>query len=153
MRKMYTLLVIFSILLLCGCGAPKEPSHVVVTLERGVDMPSGVWYFSGKEAWDKGYLPPSLSAVFFGESAPDYSWVLFLGTEDDVLAEFLYAVCHTQYEAQALAETLSLRLAFLKKNTTEAYTVSLNEASVLRRGQCVIYSVMPQNDSLLALLE
>lgn len=153
MRKMYTFVVILSLLLLVGCQAPDTPKIIEERLSLHAELPSGVWYRSDAEAWDAEHLPQALMGVFFGKETPDYPWVLFLGTDDDVLAEVLYAVCHTELEAQELAKVLSLRLAFLKESFADIYPASLAESAVIRRGKSVFYTAAPQSAFILDLVK
>ena len=154
MRKMYMIVVISlvaSVLLMSGCHLSENTSAAKGKIEGSVTLPVGVWYSSDALEWEKGYLPDALCPLFFGEKMPDYPWVLYLGTDDDSFAELLYAVCHTEYEARALAEMLSARLSSVKKNAEGRYSESLTDASVERHGKSVLYTAVPDNEGVLRL--
>jgi uridine kinase len=77
---------------------------------------------------------------------------LYLGTDDETLCEILYAALPSEYEAITLAERLSARLALLRRLSGDAFAESLTDASVIRRGSCVLYTVSPQNAAVVGLL-
>ena len=152
MKRIYAFLLLAPLLLCSACRAPYEPIRAKEKVETSVSLPIGVWYTSDALAWENECLPDALFPVFFEQTVPDYPWVLYLGTDDDSFAELLYALCHTEHEAKELAATLSARLAFLEKNTEGRYAESLSGATVSRQGKSVLYTAVPENKSVIALL-
>ena len=152
MRKMYIIVVILSLLLLSGCGKVSEPLSAREKIENSVALPSGAWYTDVAQVWEREFLSESLRPFFFGEEAPDYSWVLYLGAESDTLCEILYAVCHTEREARTLAAHLSARIETLKREAEGRYADALEGATVERRGKSVLYTCTEENGRVLALL-
>lgn len=150
MRCFTVLALALALLVLSACA--KAPSPVTLR-ERTemLDLPVGVWYESTAAEWDGAYLPDALAEVFFG-TRPDYPWTLYLGTDDETLCEILYAALPSEYEAITLAERLSARLALLRRLSGDAFAESLTDASVIRRGSCVLYTVSPQNAAVVGLL-
>ncbi len=153
MRRFFVFAVALSVLFLSGCHTPYEPSRAKERIEESISLPIGVWYTSGSLAWESECLPDALFPVFFGENTPDYSWVLYLGTDDDSFAELLYALCHTEHEAEELATALSARLTFVQKNAEGGYTESLSDASISRQGKSVLYTAVPENQAVRDLLQ
>ena len=148
---MYIILVIVALLAMSGCDVPKDVYETKGNIEKSAVLPVGVWYSYDALVWEDGYLPDALRPLFFGEVAADYPWVLYLGTDDDVFGELLFAVCHTEYEARELAETLLERLTSVRKNAEGLYSVSLESAAVERHGKSVLYTAVPDNESVLKL--
>ncbi len=151
MRRL-CVLALAALLLVCTACARAPSVSAFQENASALSLPAGVWYEGGACEWEKEYLPDAIAEVFF-EKRPAYPWVLYLGTDDETLCEILYAELPSEYEAIALAERLSARLALLRRLSGDAFGESLADASVIRRGLCVLYTVSPLNESVLALMK
>ena len=150
MRRFTALVLALALLSLSACAKAPSPFSFRESAQT-LDLPVGSWYESAAAEWDGAYLPDALAEVFFG-TRPDYPWVLYLGADDGVLCEILYAEAPSDYDAITLAERLSARLALLRRLSGDAFAESLADASVIRRGSCVLYTVSPQNAAVAGFL-
>lgn len=151
MRRTACLLLVLFSLLFASCAPPPIASEFQEKVDA-LPLPAGVWYQGDAKEWDTSYLPDALCAVFF-EERPSFSWVLYLGTESTALCEILYAELHGEYDALLLASRLSARIETLKKSAGGAFSESLDDACVIRRGNCVLYTAAPLNEEILALIK
>ncbi len=149
--KRWMILAILLMLLLSACAPEKTPGELRVQMEE-VSLPSGAWYTSEAREWETDYLPRALLPYFFGADVPDYPWILYLGMHPEQPCELLYAVCHTESEARALAETLSARLATLI-SSGEIPENTVKSSAVVRKGRAVLYTATPINEEILSLYE
>lgn len=151
MRRFTALSLALALALLSLSACAKAPSPFSFRESaQTLDLPVGSWYESAAAEWDGAYLPDALAEVFFG-TRPDYPWVLYLGADDGVLCEILYAEAPSDYEALLLCERLSARVDLLSRLAADSFGESLKGARVMRRGNCVLYSVCPVNDEVAAL--
>ncbi len=152
MRRFFVLCLLFALLMgLCACTESKSTAD----FQRNADslsLPVGIWYQSEAKEWETGYLPDALRSIFF-EDGMSFPWVMYLGTDDEVLCEILYAVLPSEYDALMLAAHLSARIETLKELSDGAFDESLSDASVLRCDNAVLYTVSPVNIQVLALLK
>lgn len=148
MKRTLVFFVALSLFFLGGCRHPLGVERARERVAEGVSLPTGVWYRYEAKAWESECLPAALFPVFFGKERPDYPWVLYLGTDDDTFAELLYAVCHTEYEAEMLSISLLTRLASVRRNAEGRFAESLDDASVSREGKSVLYTAVPENQAV-----
>ncbi len=151
MRKIVVFLLLPLFVLLDGCASPPGTEDFQ-NKATALSLPVGVWYRSDADEWEADFLPEALCEVFF-EEKPSFPWVLYLGTDDEMLCEILYASLPSEYEAILLASRLSARIESLKKWSDGTFDESLADAAVLRRGAFVLYAVTPLNARLFALAE
>lgn len=152
MRRFFTSVLSCLFFFLTACAPVTDVAILAARIERGASLPTGIWYDGEAAAWEEGYLPDALRPVFFGEGGEtDVDYRLFLGTNGDTLAELLVAVCPTEAAAVSLSEHLAVRLSYLREQGDERFSVSLDDATVRRRGRTVIYTATPCNGAVLAL--
>ena len=152
MRRFVAFVLFCLFLLLTACTPIRSAAEWAKRIEAGASLPVGVWYHGGAEPWEEGYLPDALRPVFFGEGGEtDVDYRLFLGTDGETLAELLVAVCPTEAAAVSLSEHLAVRLAYLREQGEEQFSVSLGDAAVRRRERTVFYTAVPCNKRVLDL--
>ena len=144
--------VLLCLLSITGCSteAPDPTLMMKTFCERYRTLPAGNVYFLGVEAYEEGYISPTLINALYksGEKEPPVSsqtaGALFLGADLFTPEEAGIFLCRTGDEAEAVAAMCLARLSRLRQSFPAADT--LKGASVHRHGHTVFYTVLPDND-------
>ena len=151
MRRWLLVLLACFFAFMTACGETEDVSSLAERAARSGILPVGAWYSGEAEAWEEGYLPEALRAVFLGEEGSvGLSYRLFLGRGEARPSEVLIAVCDTQDRAIRLAEHLAARLAYLQELGEDAYAPALTQAAVRRKGRTVVYVAVEDGEAVLS---
>ena len=154
MRRVFCILCVCLSLLLAACTAAPSPDEFQTAAEKTLPPIAGVWYASRADPWEKEYLGDELEKRFFGDMDTEgVCYRLFLGTDDAQMAEILIATLETESDAVLLAEYLAARLSGLRERAGDAFSASLSDAAVYRKGKTVLYTATPYNSEIVALFK
>lgn len=154
MRRVLLSLCVCLSLFFTACAAAPSPEEFQKRAENALPSMAGVWYTDEAEPWEKGYLSEEIESRFFGETEmTGVCYRLFLGTDDEQMAELLIASFETETDAVRAAEHLAARLSALQARAGEEFSLSLSDAAVYRKGRTVLYTAMPYNEKVIALFK
>ena len=150
-RRLLWMFSLALLLFLQACSPQRDPKEVRAQIEKKTALPSGTWYTSGRAIWEEEYLPNSLRRLFLGEEeVGELRYAVFLGQSPDALAEIVVVSCDDAKTADRISSHLAARLSLLRGEGGGVFGASLTDASVLRRGTCVLYTVTPCNADVLS---